>query len=324
MTEIAPIVLLVDEQRLIQKGVQKLLASAPDIELYGCTEATEAVAMAEQHGPTVILQDLNMPDIHGLELLDTYRKHPYLAEIPVIILSGTNSVEVKADAFARGADDYIVKMPHQIELIARIRHHSKAYIEHLEREAALETLEREKKKLAAANRELERLSSVDGLTGIANRRHFDSAFEREWGRAIREGKPISLILSDVDHFKQYNDHYGHQAGDACLQQVSRSMAELLLRPADLLARYGGEEFVMLLPGTDAAGAMIIAERCREQVLALQLPHARSAVHDCVSISMGVATVRPQRNSLASDLLRSADVALYQAKAAGRNRVLCSG
>jgi len=322
MNDMQAILLLVDEQQLVHNGVRKMLVNAPDIEVHSCLDALNAVAVAEHLGPTVILQDINMPGINGLDLLAEYRRHPAIAEVPVMMLSGTSAAEVKADAFGRGADDYIVKMPHPIELIARIRHHSRAYIEHLEREAALKALQQEKQKLAAANLELERLSSLDGLTGIANRRYFDTVFGREWGRAMRETEPISLIMCDVDFFKQYNDCYGHQPGDACLKLVAASLAEATHRPTDLVARYGGEEFVIVLPGTHARGAIKIAERARQAVLDLKLPHEKSAVHDCVSISLGAATVAPMLKHGPEELLLAADKALYAAKKAGRNRVIC--
>jgi len=324
MTDMHPVVLLVDEQQFVHKGVRKMLADAPEIEIHACYDGAKAVASAEHLGPTVILQDINMPDVNGLELLAEYRRHPAIADVPVIMLSGTSAAEVKAEAFQRGADDYIVKMPHPIELIARLRHHSRAYVEHLEREAAIKALQREKQKLAAANLELERLSSLDGLTGIANRRYFDAAFDREWRRAMRETEPLSLIMCDVDYFKLYNDCYGHQPGDACLKLVASTLADAMQRPTDLVARYGGEEFVVLLPGTHARGAIRVAERVRQAVLDLQLPHENSDVHDCVTISLGAATVAPMLKHQPAELLLAADQALYAAKEAGRNRVICAG
>ncbi len=323
MRDTHPLLLLVDDQPIVHKMMRKVLASAPEIELHSCTKAGEAVSMAEQIGPTVILQDINMPDADGFELLDAFHHNPLLSDVPVIMLSGTSMAEVKAEAFERGADDYIVKMPHEIELLARIRHHSQAYIHHLERDAALKALQQEKQKLADANRELERLSSLDGLTGIANRRYFDTMFGREWRRALRETEPISLIMCDVDYFKLYNDSYGHQPGDECLKLVASTLAAAMQRPADLVARYGGEEFVFLLPGTHARGAIKIAERARQAVLALQLPHEASTVHDCVTLSMGAATMVPMLKHSADELLLAADKALYQAKEQGRNRVICS-
>ncbi|MBL4774534.1 MAG: diguanylate cyclase, partial [Mariprofundus sp.] len=155
------------------------------------------------------------------------------------MLSGTDTVEIKAEAFGKGADDYLVKMPHKIELLARLRHHSRTYIEHLERELAIRKLQQERVKLAEAYRKLERLASVDGLTNIANRRHFDEVFDVEWSRAMRETEPLSLLMIDIDCFKQYNDSYGHLAGDECLKLVAASLQQHLQRPTDLVARYGG-------------------------------------------------------------------------------------
>jgi len=324
MNDMPAILLLVDEQPLVHKCVRNMLADAPDIEIHNCLDGLKAVDMAEHLGPTVILQDINMADINGLELLAEYRNHPAIAEVPVMMFSGTSAAEIKADAFQRGADDYIVKMPHPIELITRIRHHSRAYVDHLEREAALKALQQEKLKLAAVNLELKRISSLDNLTGIANRRYFDTAFDREWRRAMRETEPLSLIMCDVDYFKQYNDCYGHQPGDECLKLVASNLSESMHRPTDLVARYDGEAFVMLLPGTHARGAIRVAERVRQAVLNLQLPHEKSAVHDYVTISLGAATVAPMLKHQPQELLLAADRALYSAKQSGRNQVICAG
>ncbi len=301
---------------------QKLLADVEDIELHSCYDGTQAVARAKHLGPTVILQDINMPDVNGLDLLHEYHLSPAIANIPVLILSGTDSVETKAEAFARGASDYLVKMPHKIELIARIRSHSRAYTDHLEREAALKELEQERRKLAEAYRELELFSSLDCLTNIANRRFFDETFSKEWQRAMRATEPLSLIMVDVDHFKSYNDNYGHQAGDECLKQVAQALKDMLHRPTDLVARYGGEEFVVLLPGTHAAGAAAIGEQLRCAVHHLGLPHEVSKVDEAVTISLGVATAVPMLKHQPEALLKIADESLYSAKDEGRNRVIC--
>ena len=318
------VVLLVDDQKTVHLALKKLLAPANDIQLHCCKEANQAVEMAEQLKPTVILQDINMPDINGLDLLHQYRSHPAIADVPVLMLSGSDTVEIKVDAFRHGADDYMVKMPHQLELLARIRHHSKAYIEHQERQLTLQQLQLEKQKLAEAYKELERLASVDGLTDIPNRRHFDLIFSKEWSRAMRETESLSLLMIDIDCFKQYNDSYGHLAGDECLKLVAFSLHQQLQRPTDLAARYGGEEFVILLPGTHARGAIKVAERMRKEILALQLPHENSTADDLVTVSIGAATVSPMLKHKPAELLHSADNALYEAKRSGRNQVICAG
>ncbi|MDQ6970148.1 MAG: diguanylate cyclase [Mariprofundus sp.] len=324
MPEFHSTVLLVDDQNSIHLALKKMLAPADDIQLHFCKQARQALDMAVALQPTVILQDLNMPEIDGLDLLHSYKRCEAIADVPVLILSGTDSVETKAEAFRQGADDYLVKMPHEIELLARLRHHTKAFVEHQERVIAMRQLEQEKKKLAVAYLELERLASIDGLTNIANRRHFDESFAKEWSRAMRETESLSLLMIDIDCFKQYNDSYGHLAGDECLKLVAASLKQHLQRPTDLLARYGGEEFVVLLPGTHARGAIKVAERLRKEVLALQLPHENSVAHDYVSISLGSATVAPMLKHQALELLQLADKALYEAKDGGRNQVICAG
>jgi diguanylate cyclase (GGDEF)-like protein len=169
--------------------------------------------------------------------------------------------------------------------------------------------------------ELRQLSNNDSLTGIANRRRFDEVLPLEWERARRDDQPISLLLVDVDYFKQYNDTRGHQAGDDCLQQIGRLLAGVARRPADLVARYGGEEFVVVLPGIDSEGATIVGERIRTGCVDLRMPHPASPISPCVTLSIGLATLRPVTTGLAPEALLSlADHALYAAKHAGRNRL----
>jgi len=164
-------------------------------------------------------------------------------------------------------------------------------------------------------------SFADGLTGIANRRHFDVAMEKEHRRAKRGGTPLSLLMIDIDHFKAYNDYYGHQKGDQCLIQVSAALAEMLKRPCDLTARYGGEEFAMILPETDTGQALLMAEAIRERVQALAIPHQRNTdLSQLVTVSIGIATQLPEAPVEIEALIGAADRALYQAKRNGRNLV----
>lgn len=192
---------------------------------------------------------------------------------------------------------------------------------------AIEDLDREKeeqlhliRELEAAQIELQLLASRDGLTGVANRRSFDEKLAMEWHRAAREGQPLSLLLTDVDYFKRYNDTYGHQEGDACLRAVAQAMAGNVHRPADLVARYGGEEFAVILPGTDLAGVAVMAERIRAAVEQLGLPHRASEIADHVTLSVGTVTAIPGADGNPGQLVSAADAALYRAKHAGRNRV----
>ena len=174
--------------------------------------------------------------------------------------------------------------------------------------------------LAQANQRLQLLSNTDGLTGIANRRHFDDALTREWARAQRAQTPLALVMLDVDLFKHFNDHYGHLAGDACLQALALTLAQVgARREGELAARFGGEEFVVLLPGSDLQAAADVARHIQEALVQLALPHEGSP-HGIVTVSFGVASLQPQRDQLPEELVRQADRALYRAKQGGRHRI----
>lgn len=175
--------------------------------------------------------------------------------------------------------------------------------------------------LEKANQELSRLATLDSLTQLANRRRLDEYLAAEWQRLMREQAPLSFIICDIDYFKGYNDTYGHQTGDDCLQQVAQAMSRAVKRPADLLARYGGEEFAAILPYTDAEGAILVASAMRWEVKLLKIPHRFSTVTEYVTLSMGVSSVIPQRHLAPRSLVSAADNALYEAKAQGRNRII---
>lgn len=175
--------------------------------------------------------------------------------------------------------------------------------------------------LEAANRQLQALSATDGLTGLANRRSFDQAWEQEWQRAVRQGLPLAVAMVDVDQFKAYNDHYGHQMGDLCLKVVAQTLAHAVQRAGEMVARYGGEEFVVILPGLSGEEALAAMERIRTAMQEQGLPHAKADQAGVVTLSIGVASCIPQQGSHAAELVQAADVAMYQAKQQGRNRVL---
>ncbi len=313
-------VLLVDDQLIIVEAVRRMLAKEADIDYHYATDATQAVASALRVQPTLILQDLVMPGADGFTLIAAYRTMPTLARVPVIVLSAKEDSRLKAHGFAVGANDYVVKLPDQLELVARVRYHSGAYINGLQRDCALRELQASRASLAAANVELEKLAAMDGLTGIGNRRRFDQVMQQEWLRGQRDEQEMALLLCDIDHFKLYNDALGHQAGDLALKRVASVLTGSLKRPADLAARYGGEEFALILPATDLAGAMQIASICREQLAALAIPNPGAAQDGMITLSIGVASTLPSAKETPADLIARADKALYAAKSGGRNRI----
>jgi diguanylate cyclase (GGDEF)-like protein len=214
-----------------------------------------------------------------------------------------NDSENEARGFELGAVDYITK-PFNITLVrARVKNHLT---------------------LKQYRDDLENMSMKDGLTGINNRRSFDEALEREWHRMLRVHKPISMIMIDIDHFKLFNDFYGHPAGDECLKKVAHSLQEALKRPSDILARYGGEEFACILPDTSLEGANMLAEGFQESILSLKIRNEKSLVSEFVTLSIGVATIVPTAEDQPAKLIKMADDLLYEAKKAGRNRIKIMG
>lgn len=313
------VVLLVDDQLIVAEKIRTMLSGEEDLELHYCSDPKHAIEMAEAARVTVILQDLVMPDIDGMMLLRFLRGHPATRALPIIVLSSKEEATDKSEAFRHGASDYLVKLPDKIELIARIRAHSRSYLAQQQRDQAYRDLRELQRQLEQKNEELQRLSFQDGLTGIPNRRIFDQTLAGEWKRGLREHQPLGLLLIDIDYFKPYNDNYGHQGGDDCLVQVAQTLRAQLKRGGDMVARYGGEEFAVILPGTDVEGAARIAQELCEAVAARRMPHAHSAAASYVSVSIGVASVLPGAPEGAAELVAAADAALYEAKAAGRNR-----
>jgi two-component system chemotaxis family response regulator WspR len=312
-------VLLVDDQLIIVEAIRRMLGDQTDLEFHYVTDGGTALETARKLRPTVILQDLVMPGTDGFTLIKQYRDEPELRNVPVIVLSAKEDPELKAHSFAVGANDYLVKLPDRLELLARVRYHSAGHISGLQRDEAFRFLRASQQKLAEANIALQKLAALDGLTGIANRRRFDEVMEIEWRRCQRDKTPLALLIVDIDCFKRYNDTFGHLAGDLCLKKAAAVLTAQLKRTADLAARYGGEEFVILLPGTDLEGAQMIAEACRAQLETLALENPRAPL-GIVTMSVGVAEVMPSKASTAETLFARADKALYTAKTGGRNRV----
>jgi len=287
------------------------------IEPLHARDGEAGIVAFREHRPDLVLLDIIMPGIDGFEVARRIRQMERNGEwTPIIFLSARTSDADLEKGIEVGGDDYLVKPVSEMVLGAKVR----AMQRIAQMRYSLLVLTR---KLDDANRELTRLSAVDGLTGISNRRRFDDTLAKEWRRAARSGAPISLLLVDVDYFKQFNDNYGHQVGDECLKAVARTLEGKLRRPADLVARFGGEEFVALLPQTDVGGAVSVGEDLRRSIEALGITHNHSAVARCVTISVGIASATPGRDSAGPEgLIEVADQALYSAKRQGRNRVCC--
>lgn len=270
-----------------------------EYEVMVATSGKDAIDIACKEIPDLILLDVVMPEMDGYEVCKILKTDPHTRHIPIIFVTGRGEDKDELAGLELGAVDYITK-PFSLPIVqARVRTHLE-----LKRYRDL----------------LENYSFIDGLTGIPNRRRFDEFLNIMWRQAIRQNAQISLIMMDVDHFKAYNDHYGHQAGDECLRAVARGLMSAKRRATDLVARYGGEEFVCVLPSTDEDGAQVVAEQFRNRIEELCIPHGFSSVADHLTLSLGIATMIPQFEESFSAIIVQADQALYKAKLGGRNRV----
>jgi two-component system, chemotaxis family, response regulator WspR len=314
-------VLLVDDQAMIGEAVRRMLVNQTNMNFHYCAQPSQAIALAKEVRPTVILQDLVMPGIDGLDLVRQYRQDPATASIPIIVLSTKEEPTIKSEAFSAGANDYLVKLPDRLELIARLRYHSRAYVNQLQRDDAYRALRDSQQQLMEANLELQRLTKVDGLTGLSNRRYFDEYLAAEWQRMTHLQNTLSVLMIDVDDFKRYNDAYGHLAGDEVLRRIADVIQINCGRSGDLGARFGGEEFAIILPGTSLLGTQHLGAKLCQEIDDLHLPHRASAVTDHVTVSIGGASIIPQPSQPPAHLVDAADKALYRAKAGGRNRLI---
>jgi diguanylate cyclase (GGDEF)-like protein len=303
-------VLLVDDDPGAIQLMGRILAEVGQLRF--ATNGTDALRLARDSAPDLILLDAEMPGMSGFELLRTLKAESSLADVPVIFITSHTEAGFEVSALDMGAADFIAKPLKSSKVLARVR--TQLRVKHLADE-------------------LRRTATTDALTGIANRRQFDESLGREWLRAQRSGDPVSLLMIDVDHFKLYNDLYGHPKGDICLQHVTQALLSACKRPADLVARYGGEEFIILLPYTPRQGAQHMAQKVLETVAAFGIFHEDSATTHYVTVSVGIACyddvstcwVNPplqHRDDMntrrsAGNLILAADQALYSAKRAGR-------
>ncbi len=295
-----PMILIVDDVPVNVQILAEILSRIYRIKV--ASNGLDALKIAEREPPDLILLDVMMPGMDGFEVCRQLKGNAVTSKIPVIFVTARHAESDEEHGLNLGAVDYITK-PFVIPIAkARIRNHI-----HIKQQADL----------------LESLALIDALTHIPNRRRFDEVLASEWKRAVRDKTPLSLVMIDIDHFKHYNDKYGHGAGDICLQRVATEIFRSLVRPADLVARYGGDEFVVILPGTNQQGALLVAERLRDRIEKMVLPQTHPVSESVVTISLGVATqAKIPEFFLPKMLNNTAQNALDLAKEGGRNRV-CS-
>lgn len=289
--------LVVDDQPINIKVVHQIFNGIHQVLM--ATSGDQAIELCLKSPPDLILLDVVMPGIDGLETCRRLKQVETTRDIPVIFVTGGQHAEDENLCWEAGGVDFVSKPINALTLRNRVRAHLQ-----LKQQADM----------------LRELAFRDGLTSVANRRYFDERYETELRRAKRGATPLSLVMIDVDNFKRYNDHYGHQSGDDCLRAVALALKKQLNRPADLLARYGGEEFVCILPETDIGGASQTAERLRLAVEQLAIPHAASNSGNVVTVSIGVASITAVADDAALSLLTLADQQLYLSKHGGRNRI----
>ena len=293
-----PQLLIVDDQPLNIRLFHEIFHA--DHEVFCATSGEDALEFCRNKVPDLILLDVIMPGLNGYEVCRRLKQDERTREIPVIFVTAQSDATEEEDGLAAGAVDFIAKSASANVMRARV--------------GTLITLKRQSDLLR-------RMARIDALTGLANRRHFDETLNSEWRRCTRSGTPLSLMLIDLDHFKLFNDHYGHQAGDSCLQQVAACLKAGFARSHDLVARYGGEEFVCVMPETSLEGAEAKAQGLEKAVRALRIPHDKSPVAGgIVTISLGVAVAMPNVGEECATLILCADRSLYMAKDAGRGQV----
>jgi len=290
-----PRLLLVDDQPINIQVMHR--AFAQECQVFMATSGAQALQLCQDQVPDLVLLDIEMPEMDGFEVCRRLKASELTRNIPVIFVTAHTDPTQETQGLELGAVDFISKPVNPSVLRARVRTHLM---------------------LKFQSDMLRDLVYLDGLTTLHNRRYFDQQLDLEWARSVRHETVLSLILLDVDYFKRYNDHYGHQAGDDCLREIASLLKTSFKRGTDIVARYGGEEFVCLLPDTRHADAMRLADEIAKRVRERALPHAASDVAAAVTVSLGVASGTGLQGD-AKDLLALADQQLYLAKSGGRAR-----
>ncbi len=296
--KLRPLVMIVDDQITYIELLNAALED--DYEICFATSGEEAIKVAQEVLPDLILLDVIMPGIDGYEVCRRLKKDAMLADTPIIFTTGLGDQEAELRGLSLGAIDYVTKPISPVIVRARVRNHLE---------------------LKRMHDELAELAVTDALTGLGNRRRLEQTLKQDTARLARTGGWLSIIMLDIDFFKQFNDSYGHPAGDRCLVMVASCLNRAVRRAADLTARYGGEEFACVLPGMNHDEAMAVADNIRQQVLALGIPHMRSTASPYVTVSLGVGTASCLPGMEPELWIKMADQQLYQAKTSGRNHAV---
>jgi diguanylate cyclase (GGDEF)-like protein len=307
-----PRILLVDDDIVVRAKISEAL-DLDGFEVILAKDGHAGISAYVEHHPDLVLVDAVMPLLDGFEFCEKLKDIESDRLTPILMITSLDDDDSVEKAFAAGANDYITKPVN----LAILRQRVKSMVQQSQQ---LKSRFKIAEELQQDNQNLKILANLDSLTKLTNRRGFEQYLYQEWERMLLVGAPISMIMGDIDFFKDYNDTYGHPAGDRCLIKVGAALRNAVRRPADLAARYGGEEFVVVLPNTDALGAAYVAENIRSAVKGLHIPHKTSTVCAHVSMSLGIATMIPARGQDVNALLEASDRALYQSKAQGRDRV----
>jgi len=290
-------ILIIEDSKLNREILNKILHR--EYIIVFAHDGEEALGKVESENPDLILLDIVLPGIDGFNVLLKLKSNEISSSIPVIIITGRSNTDDEVKGLKLGAVDYITKPFHEVVVKARV-----------------ETQER----ILNQMRMIEKLSFIDTLTNIPNRRQFDLNLTKEWNRARREKHPVCALMIDIDHFKMYNDTHGHQQGDVALKTVADIITSSLKRSTDIAARWGGEEFSVLLPNTTIEGAKHIAEDIRKSIETASVPCHETASEHKITVSIGTAQIQPGSDNSSTELIMLADTALYKAKETGRNRV----
>ncbi len=296
-------ILVIDDNRLMRDMVGAMVSSCGH-DVCRANGYREAFEVLHRECIDLILMDVEMPEMNGFTLTRKIRKE-FTRWIPIIFISSNDTEDHLAQGIDAGGDDYLTKPVKQVILKAKIK--------------AMERIAQMKKQLDEANDQLERLTCIDPLTQVANRRHMDSLLEEAWNRNVREDADLSIMLIDIDHFKLFNDHYGHQKGDDCLVQFANVLKKVISRTTDTIARYGGEEFLIILPYTPLEVARFKAQEIMRQLAAEAIEHQQSPTRPYITASFGLSSTSLNPSTV-SMLIEQADKALYSAKDKGRNQL----